>query len=617
MTNAATVDIKGKPDDLNKALQQSHANVAEFGSKVTKVFAAIGAAMAARQLFDWGKGFVSAFAESEEAEAKLAAVIKATGGAAGFTTSQLVGLSEQLQTTTKFEAETTQGAMAVLASFRNIRGDNFVEATKTMQDMATVMGGDLAGTATQLGKALNDPVQGMAALTKVGVTFTQAQKDAVEALIETGDVVGAQQIILKELANEFGGAAEAVGQTTAGMREQVINRWGDIAEDLGEIIVGMLDSLQPALEGVTAFVENLVPIIGEVVQGFALMGKSATSGFGPVLEWLLDAAITTFTGIEWAVSNFAKLWERTLVSAELMVVQFGNTVIHWVGTVIPDFLSWFGRNWREVFTDMANLTLTVLTNVGKNIVDFVAAIGDALSGKGFNFEFTALTDGFESALKELPKIAERELGPLEKELGKQLKKLDNELGNDFGQKFNDNKKAFVGMFEKPPAKDVGEDLKNNNADLNFDPDDFKTKKEKEKKAKKEKEDEGKTVIEDLLSLSKRIESANEKAKEKAEKEADKKEAKDNVDKVAEAHGKAVVAVENLGKHVEANTKKLADVAEKKLSKHEENVERLLTDACDMLNNLLDETSKTQENTREAADDLAVVAEQIENVGALQ
>jgi hypothetical protein len=48
--------------------------------------------------------------------------------------------------------------------------DVFTQTTKIAADMAARMGGDASGAAIQLGKALNDPVKGITALTRVGVS---------------------------------------------------------------------------------------------------------------------------------------------------------------------------------------------------------------------------------------------------------------------------------------------------------------------------------------------------------------------------------------------------------------------------------------------------------------
>lgn len=99
----------------------------------------------------------------------------------------------------------------MLLTFTNIGKDVFPDATSTMLDMATAMNGGLTpsaeqlkGTSIQLGKALNDPISGISALSKVGVTFTEQQKKQIEAMVQAGDAAGAQKLILAELGREFG-----------------------------------------------------------------------------------------------------------------------------------------------------------------------------------------------------------------------------------------------------------------------------------------------------------------------------------------------------------------------------------------------------------------------------
>lgn len=144
-----------------------------------------------------------------QAEQKLAAVIAATGGAAGLSAREIAGYASELQSLTNFGDEATIAAASVLATFKDIKGDVFKQALAAAQDLSTVMGQDLKSSVVQLGKALNDPIQGVTALTRVGVSFSDQQKEQIRSLQTSGDLLGAQRIILKELQTEFGGAARA------------------------------------------------------------------------------------------------------------------------------------------------------------------------------------------------------------------------------------------------------------------------------------------------------------------------------------------------------------------------------------------------------------------------
>lgn len=184
--------------------------------------------------------------QAEQVMAQTEAVIRATGGAAGLTAEEVTDMAGAFSETTGVGDETIQTGQNMLLTFKNIGEDTFPNATASMLDMAVAMNGgslagiDLKGTAIQLGKALNDPVEGMSALSRVGVTFTDAQKKAVAEMMKLNDVAGAQAIILAELESEFGGAAVAAGETTAGAFARLQNAAGNLAESFGAELIPVL-----------------------------------------------------------------------------------------------------------------------------------------------------------------------------------------------------------------------------------------------------------------------------------------------------------------------------------------------------------------------------------------
>jgi hypothetical protein len=121
------------------------------------------------------------------------------------------------------------------------------------------MGTDASGEAVRLGKALNDPIQGISALTRVGIQFTDQQKEQIKALTDSGDLLGAQKIILAELNSQFGGSAETFAKTFAGQLELMNNELSDLSEEIGVIVMPALRDL------ITAFRE-LAPEAGEKLK---------------------------------------------------------------------------------------------------------------------------------------------------------------------------------------------------------------------------------------------------------------------------------------------------------------------------------------------------------------
>ncbi|MDY0167440.1 MAG: phage tail length tape measure family protein [Thermoguttaceae bacterium] len=223
-------DARKLPSDLAKLKSTVTGSISSLAGTIKKTLGgALGVGLStAGVLAALGKSMQLA-KQQIDAEKKLGAVLEATGHAAGFHVEELKEQAAALQRVTNYGDETTLSMMAVLATFRNIRGDVFKQATASILDMSSVLGTDLKGSAIQVGKALNDPIQGISALTRVGITFTDAQKEQVKALQESGDMVGAQRVILAELEAQFGGAAKAMADPMV----QLKNSLGDLGEAIG------------------------------------------------------------------------------------------------------------------------------------------------------------------------------------------------------------------------------------------------------------------------------------------------------------------------------------------------------------------------------------------------
>ena len=107
---------------------------------------------------------------------KLEGILKATGGAAGLSLSEIENLSTEIGVATLASTAKVRDAAGIMLTFKSITGETFKDALRLAQDLAEVGFGDLKMGATQLGKALEDPIVGLGALRRVGVSFTDAQK---------------------------------------------------------------------------------------------------------------------------------------------------------------------------------------------------------------------------------------------------------------------------------------------------------------------------------------------------------------------------------------------------------------------------------------------------------
>lgn len=239
-----------------------------FGSALKGLGGVLLGGVAAAGAINFLKGANEEARESQKVSAQTAQTIKATGGAANITAGQVGRLAGSLSEKAAVDDELVQTGANLLLTFKNVRNevgagnDVFNQATAAALDLSAAGFGSVEGASVMLGKALNDPVKGMSALGRAGVTFTQQQQEQVKALVAQGDLLGAQKVILGEVEGQVGGVAEATA--TAGEKATVA--WGNVKETVGTALLPVLDTLA------NVFVSVIAPAITEVVNSAALLG---------------------------------------------------------------------------------------------------------------------------------------------------------------------------------------------------------------------------------------------------------------------------------------------------------------------------------------------------------
>lgn len=268
-------------DSLGNNTRQAAKEAREMDSVASKVAvsmrawgAAAGAAVAALGAAAI-RGSVAAAIEAEQAQTKLAAVLRATGHAAGLTAGEINNMADSMAATTVFDDEAIRNASAVMLTFRNISGRTFSEAIRLSADLSAVLGGDLQSSVMQIGKALNDPAEGVSALSRAGITFSDVQKDMIKGFVEANDLASAQAIVLAELEKQVGGVAQSMNTGLTKSTNDLKKAWDEMLESLGnslpfETVMGwMTDAANsirgfvndPSLRNTAAAINPFVPIV--------------------------------------------------------------------------------------------------------------------------------------------------------------------------------------------------------------------------------------------------------------------------------------------------------------------------------------------------------------------
>jgi hypothetical protein len=245
-----------------------------------------GALAAAGGMLALGSGvrFVAGeYIEAARVGAQTAAAIKSTEGAANVSADAVSRLAGALSAKAGIDDEVIQSGENVLLTFTKVRNeagkgnDIFNQATGAALDMSVALGTSLKSSNIQLGKALNDPVKGVTALQRVGVSFTKSQRDQIKALVKSGETLKAQKLILREVTTEFGGSAAAQAQPIDKLRVGI----GNLAESLGTLAAPTVN------RGITALsrsVETLQRTDIDTSTKFRVIGRQLRRDLGPVAD---------------------------------------------------------------------------------------------------------------------------------------------------------------------------------------------------------------------------------------------------------------------------------------------------------------------------------------------
>ena len=224
-----------------------------------------------------GAASVKAFDTQQKAIAQVEAGLISTGQAAGFTSKELQKMASDLQAKTLFGDEVIlKDATAQLLTFTNIAGEQFARTQKAALNLATRLDGDLKSASIQLGKALNDPIANLSALSRSGIQFSKDQKEVIKSLAETGRLAEAQTIILDELEKQYGGAAEAARLAGLGPFQALQMVLSDLSEEFGALIMENLEPFRLKVEQITKFLQNLTDEQRRTIVSFA--GYAAVIG---------------------------------------------------------------------------------------------------------------------------------------------------------------------------------------------------------------------------------------------------------------------------------------------------------------------------------------------------
>jgi hypothetical protein len=298
--------------------------------------AAVGAVALGGGLLFAAKESVAAFEESRQVVGQTGAVLKSTGGAANVTARDVDRLTASLMAKTAIDDEQIRMGANMLLTFKQVRNETgknnkiFDQATGIAVDLSAAFGKDVRSSAILVGKALNDPIKGLTALNRVGITFSEQQKDQITAMIESGNVMGAQKVIMAELASQVKGQAAA--QATPLKRLGIA--YGELSESAGALLAPAVDDAARAATGFLTEMQNGTGAGGEFVDTLTGIWEETK----PVVVWIGKAGkeVGEFVGEHPELAKFAVA--MIAVTGAVKLLKFGSAI-----TGVTGLLKGLGR----------------------------------------------------------------------------------------------------------------------------------------------------------------------------------------------------------------------------------------------------------------------------------
>jgi hypothetical protein len=314
--------------------------------------------------------------EARQANQRLGNVLDSMGF--GEATDRVTAYAESLEKTIAVDADVIKATQTKLATFGALTksvgkaGGAFDRATLAALDLAAAGFGTAEGNAVQLGKALENPIKGLASLAKSGVTFTDAEKEKIKALTESGRLLEAQDIILKAVEKQVGGTAKESASSFEKLKFAVMG----VADTFGDLLLPAMDALVPIAAAISKWAtENpeLMKKISIAFVGFtaAVIALNIAMSLNPFV--LIAIGIGALIGLLAAAyikfENF-----RKIVDAVFGAIKFyiNNVTIPAVQAMVSVF--------KTAFNAIAAIWNNTVGKLSFEIPKWVPGLG----GKGFS-----------------------------------------------------------------------------------------------------------------------------------------------------------------------------------------------------------------------------------------
>ena len=308
---------------FNKQLSgiNSMANKASgaISSSFKKIAAAAAAAFSVKAIVNFGQECIKAAGVQTEAETKLTTVMRQRMNATDETVQSVKDYASAQQELGVVGDEVQLSGAQQLSTF--LKTDDALKTLiPAMNNLAAQQNGVnvSAESMTNIGNLMGKAMQGQtAALTRVGITFSEAQ----EQVLKYGNEQERAAMLAQVITENVGEMNKALASTPAGKMQQIKNSFGDTMETLGRALNNVF---APLLDYVKVIISKFAEL-SNAFESFTkqMFGDSNTAQYSGVSSDLSDASESA-DGLSDSADNSAASIKATANEAKKLKNQLAG-----------------------------------------------------------------------------------------------------------------------------------------------------------------------------------------------------------------------------------------------------------------------------------------------------
>lgn len=289
---ADMANLEAKFKGLGSTVAAQQNPIRNFGKSL---LLAAGVGLSVAGLTSFTRSVITAGEESQRSDARLLQISKSMGifgSQAGAVTNRLKDYADAQARVTGVDDDVIKQSQAKLLTFSQlaatagVMGGAFDRATKATVDMAAAGFGDATNNAVQLGKALQDPIKGITALSRSGISFTEQEKSKIKTLVESNHMLDAQSFVLKAIEKQVGGTAAASATATDKMKVA----FGQVEEAIGIALLPVVEKFSKWVQETGPKVEKFFKDLSDPTTEVGRKWKEFTDGLVGTFKWVLKNA---------------------------------------------------------------------------------------------------------------------------------------------------------------------------------------------------------------------------------------------------------------------------------------------------------------------------------------